>query len=83
MPIIPTLRRKRQEDLYKFKTSLVCIASSRPARQPENTDPKGGGGQRDTHIDRVRVRDIERQRQRHRDRVQDRDTGTEREKQCV
>jgi len=32
LPLIPELRKQRQADLCKFKTSLVYIASARPAR---------------------------------------------------
>jgi hypothetical protein len=31
MPLIPTLRMKRQKDLYEFKASLVYTVSSRRA----------------------------------------------------
>ena len=32
MPLIPTLRRQKQEDLLKFKARLIYRASSRTAR---------------------------------------------------
>ena len=38
-PLIPTLRRQRQADLCKFKTSLVYRASSRTARAVTQRNP--------------------------------------------
>lgn len=31
-PLIPTLKRQRQEDAHEFKFSLVYVLSSKPAR---------------------------------------------------
>lgn len=33
--IFPALRRQRQEDYFKFKTSLGCIISSKTGRATE------------------------------------------------
>lgn len=33
--IFPALRRQRQEDYFKFKTSLGCIISSKAGRATE------------------------------------------------
>jgi hypothetical protein len=38
MPIVPGLKRQRQEDYYTFKGRLVYVASSRPTRDTEQ-DP--------------------------------------------
>jgi hypothetical protein len=40
MPLIPALRRHRQEDLYEFEDSLIYIVSSRPARLHSEALPK-------------------------------------------